>query len=446
MKKTIMDFLHFDCPTQEQKTVLNAIQKFTENDNTDDFIIMCGAAGTGKTSVVSSIIGYLDHINKNYKIAAPTGRAARIIGRKSKCITSTIHSMIYIPESDKSSGNVSFKLKPNNEKEITYFIVDEASMISKSPSNGNALFQTEKGLLDDLLSFIKDGNTKNKIIFIGDHYQLPPINENKSFALNEESLKHMYKMKGSSYELTEVKRQDDGSYILKNATEIREAIDLNKKHHEIRGNSNRNVWSATQKYAREYKQNGPGQAVAINVSHKQGMMFNELVRKNIFGESKRILQKGDLLMVNRNWTRNEEVLYNGDHVELLDVDWNLQENVAGLNFVAVKIKRILDDNAEIIEDYAIIETLVNPGGALDPRKEKELRRSRFAKNKILRETSKPSDDRYIGALHLVYGHAITCNKAQGGEWDKVYINTFGIPNLRWQYTAVTRGINEIEKF
>ena len=186
--------------------------------------------------------------------------------------------------------------------------------------------------------------------------------------------------------------------------------------------------------------------MAINVSHKQGMMFNELVRKNIFGASKRILQKGDLLMVNRNWTRNEEVLYNGDHVELLDVDWNLQENVAGLNFVAVKVKRILDDNAEIIEDYAIIETLVNPGGALDPRKEKELRRARFAKNKILRETSKPSDDRYIGALHLVYGHAITCNKAQGGEWDKVYINTFGIPNLRWQYTAVTRGINEIEKF
>ena len=106
-------------------------------------------------------------------------------------------------------------------------------MISKSPSNGNALFQTEKGLLDDLLTFIKDGNTKNKIIFIGDHYQLPPINENKSFALNEESLKRIYKMKGSSYELTEVKRQDDGSYILKNATEIREAIDLNKKHHEI---------------------------------------------------------------------------------------------------------------------------------------------------------------------------------------------------------------------
>ena len=121
-------------------------------------------------------------------------------------------------------------------------------------------------------------------------------------------------MKGSSYELTEVKRQDDGSYILKNATEIREAIDLNKKKHEIMGNSNRNVWSATQKYAREFKQNGPGQAVAINVSHKQGMMFNELVRKNIYGASKRILQKGDLLMVNRNWTRNEEVLYNGDHV------------------------------------------------------------------------------------------------------------------------------------
>lgn len=446
MKKTIIDFLHFDCPTEEQKNVLNAIQNFAKTDNNDDFIIMCGAAGTGKTSIVSSIIGYLEYINKNYKIAAPTGRAARIIGRKSKCITSTIHSMIYIPESDKTSGNVSFKLKQNIDKEITYFIIDEASMISTNPSNGNDLFLTQKGLLEDLITFVKDGNQRNKIIFIGDHYQLPPINENKSFALNKEILQNIYKINGSSYELTEVKRQDDGSYILKNATEIRQAIDLNRKNHEITGISNRNVWSATKKYAREYNSNGPGQAVAINVSHKQGMMFNELVRNNIFGASKKILQKGDLLMVNRNWARNEEVLYNGDHVELLDVDWNLQEKVAGLNFVAVKVKRILDDNAEIIEDYAVIETLINPGGALDPRKEQELRRSRFAKNKILRETCKPSDDRYMGALHLVYGHAITCNKAQGGEWDKVYINTFGIPNLRWQYTAVTRGINEIEKF
>lgn len=100
----------------------------------------------------------------------------------------------------------------------------------------------------------------------------------------------------------------------------------------------------------------------------------------------------------------------------------------------------------MVEDYAVVESLLMPGGKIDHRAENELRNQRYIKNRIFRESQMPGDDRYVGALRLMYGHAITCNKAQGGEWKKVYINTLGIPSLKWQYTAITRGIEEIEKF
>lgn len=151
-------------------------------------------------------------------------------------------------------------------------------------------------------------------------------------------------------------------------------------------------------------------------------------------------------MVTRNWYRNEKTLYNGDHVFLESVDWNLQEQVAGLHFIAVKVKLLFTEEEEVIEDYALLDTLLTPGGKIDHGRENELRHQRYVKNKIFRESGMPGDDRYVGALRLIYGHAITCNKAQGGEWQKVFINTLGIPSLKWQYTAVTRGIDELERF
>jgi exodeoxyribonuclease-5 len=264
-------------------------------------------------------------------------------------------------------------------------------------------------------------------------------------ALQKDFLEQRFNLKGSSYLLTEVKRQEDGSYILSNATEIRKAIDQNAQSHPIEGIQNKSIYTAADKYVKELNSEGYDKSVVIGVSHKANSFFNKLARERMFGHAMKVLEPGDLLMVNRNWTRGEAVLYNGDHVVLESVDWNLQEQVAGLHFVAVRIRPLNGDENDSIEDYAILETLVEPGGNIDQRKEQELRKQRYAKNPILQETNRPSDDRYLGALNLIYGHAITCNKAQGGEWRKVYINTFGIPNLKWQYTAVTRGIDDVEK-
>lgn len=445
-KRKILDFLHFNTPTPEQEKALTAMEEFVQDDDPLDFLILCGAAGTGKTSVTAALIGYLNSLDKSYRIAAPTGRAARILGRKAKTTTSTIHSLIYSPKANKETGKVTFKLKIGHNQKPAVYIIDEASMIPKEIQDGGGLFEVEKGLLFDLITYIKKANVYNKIIFLGDHYQLPPIGEPQSFALNKGFLEETFNLKGLAYLLTEVKRQEDGSYILLNATGIRKAIDENKRTHPIEGTQSRNIYAAADSYVRGIRADGLEKAVTIGVSHKANKLFNDLVRERLFKNAKNVLEPGDLLMVTQNWHRNGVNLFNGDHVELLAVDWALKEQVAGLHFVAVKIKVLFSEAEEVIEDLALVETILSPGGAIDPKLENELRRQRYIKNKIYQQSEMPGDDRYVGALRLIYGHAITCNKAQGGEWKKVFINTWGIPSLKWQYTAVTRGIEEIEKF
>lgn len=443
---TIFDFLHFSTPTFEQQTVLKAMSDFVMSGNPYDFLILCGAAGTGKTSVTSALIGYLNHLDMPYKIAAPTGRAARILGRRAKTTASTIHALIYTPKSDTQTGKVSFKLKSGYNQKPAIYIIDEASMIPKDTSADSSLFEAERGLIFDLVGYIKHANVNNKVIFLGDRYQLPPVGEQQSFALNKDFLEQTFNMKGIAFQMNEVKRQEDGSYILINATEIRDAIDANKANYPIAGNKNPTIYAAADKYVGNIDSQGLEDAVAIGVSHKANKFFNDLVRDRIFGRARQILEKGDLLMVTRNWNRNGIQLYNGDHVELMAIDWKIQEQVAGLHFVAVKVRLLFSESEMIVEDYALVESLLSPGGNIEPEKENELRNQRYIKNRIFRDSGFPEDDRYVGALRLIYGHAITCNKAQGGEWRKVFINTMGIPSLKWQYTAVTRGIEEIEKF
>lgn len=162
---TILDHLQFDCPTSEQKVALLGMSDFVKKENKDDFFILCGAAGTGKTSITTALIGYLNSKSIPYNIAAPTGRAARILGRKSKTVNSTIHSLIYNVKSNPDTGQVNFILKQNDVKDFNIFIIDEASMIaSKASTDKENLFQSKNSLLSDLINFVKGGNQQNKII------------------------------------------------------------------------------------------------------------------------------------------------------------------------------------------------------------------------------------------------------------------------------------------
>jgi exodeoxyribonuclease-5 len=438
-KITILDHLQFDCPTTQQRNSLLAMSDFVKETNNDDFYILCGAAGTGKTSITTALIGHLNSKAINYRIVAPTGRAARILGRKSNTSSATIHSLIYNAKTNPDNGEVVFELKENTTKDFSIYIVDEASMVSSQLNREEvSLFSAKNSLLTDLISFVKSGNEGNKIIFLGDKNQLPPVNEIDSKALCGEYLSNKYGLIGKSYLLTEVKRQEDGSCILKNAIAIREGIDSKLEKVALQGIERQTLDSAVVNYTREYSSKGYEHAVCIGATHKMNRLFNSKVRTRLYGNYPKPLEVNELLLITSTWRRKDYQLYSGDHVVVEEVDMNATEEVAGLHFVPVKlISRTLKGVEEIIEDYILLESIIHPEG-LTLEQENRLRHERHSKNKVYRETGNVSDDRYVGAIRANYGHSITCNKAQGGEWDKVFLNTFFMPSLKYQYTAVTR--------
>lgn len=437
---TIFDHLHFSAPTTEQKNALSGMTEFSKESNSDDFMILCGAAGTGKTSIVSAYIGYLTQLEISYQIAAPTGRAARIIGRKSKAVSNTIHSLIYTPVTNKKTGEISWRLRQNLNDKRTIYIIDEASMIASFPEKGdNSLFKSENSLLSDLVAFVKNGNKGNKVLFLGDHYQLPPIHENTSMALCQDYFQKKFKWKGKTNLLTEVKRQEDGSQIMVNAIKTRKAIEAGKSDVKMEGERLPNTWEATDEYVNDFLTNGANHTISIGATHNMNRIFNMAVRDRLFGKNALMLETGDLMMVSSNWSRNSHRLYNGDHVTVKETFPELIEEVAGLHFMPIKVVlNSLSGKEEEIEDYLLLESINSKNGQLDLVYENRLRFERFVKNRIFSESGLPSDDRYVGALRLNYGYSITCHKAQGGEWEKVLFNTFYIPCLRTQYTAITR--------
>jgi exodeoxyribonuclease-5 len=156
---------------------------------------------------------------------------------------------------------------------------------------------------------------------------------------------------------------------------------------------------------------------------------------------------GDLLIVLQNWRRGDKTLYNGDHILIEDIDLSKVEEVRGIKFVPAKIKaQALDGTFQIIEDYLMLDTLLYEDSKIPFTIENEFRAERFRKNKVFASSANPEDDRYVGAIRIGYGYAITCQKAQGGEWDKVYLNVFGVQDKKWLYTAVTRAKQQLNVY
>lgn len=444
-KINILDYLQFNAPTNEQCLALNGMAEFVKQDCSDDFFILCGAAGTGKSSITSALVGYLNSRDICYHIAAPTGRAARIIGRKTNCLNSTIHSLIYKVYVEQESGEIRYSVKENDDTNFSVFIIDEASMISTIPNNPDmSLFKSENSLLTDLVLFIKRGNPRNKILFLGDRNQLPPINEKESLALNPEHLIEKFALKGSTHFLTEVKRQENDSYIMENAVNTRKAIDEQLSSAPIKAFKFNYFSGAVTKFVEDFKNNPKDFVISINPFHKGNQVFNRLVREKLFGLNSKLIEKGDWMLVTKSWSRNGQNLFNGDHVEVVEINFELSEYAGGLFFAPIKLKsKDIGGKEILIDDYILLDSINFPAGCLPLEQEKAIRAERYRKNKTFRESGYACDDKYIGAIRLTYGYSITCHKAQGGEWDKVYMSTFNMPGLKYQYTAITRAVNTL---
>lgn len=450
--KTLRENFPFE-PTLKQDVFFQKISEFvTRNDNSEVFILK-GYAGTGKTTLISTLVNYLQNVNRRYILLAPTGRAAKVISYYSNKPAFTIHKRIFFPKKNKSGG-VSFTLQQNKFKN-TIFIVDESSMISDV--NQDAKMYQNGSLLDDLMSYVDSGDNC-KLIFIGDTAQLPPVNLDVSPALDVNTISLHFNKDVKHLELDEVMRQAEESGILYNATELRELLKtsfidsfkfkLNPFNDIIRLQDGYEIQDAIHDAFRNY---GPEETTFIVRSNKRANQYNQQIRAKILDRESE-LSVGDLLMVVKNnyfWLKeNSEAgfIANGDIIEIQKIKGIVE--LYGFKFATVTIQMVDYPNQAPFETVLLLDTLTSESPSLtyDESNQlynevmKDFEDERHQYRKFLKVKNSP----HFNALQVKFSYAMTCHKSQGGQWHTVFIEQPYLPNgitvdyVRWLYTAVTR--------
>ncbi len=452
-------------PLDGQKEIMYKLSDFVSaSSNSNEIFLMKGYAGTGKTSIIAALVKAFVKLKMKSVLLAPTGRAAKVLSNYSNKEAFTIHKKIYRQRSS-SDGFGKFMLDTNLHSN-TFFIVDEASMISNQ-SYENSTFGSGR-LLDDLIKYVYN-NKGCKLILIGDTAQLPPVKLNISPALDKKELDFFGK-DIIEYELTEVIRQAEDSGILFNATNIRIIINEKTGIGEVVKLDNfpkfklkdfpdisrvngadliENITDAYDKYTEK------GVAVICR-SNKRANRFNQGIRSMILFREDEICA-GDLLMIVKNnyfWAEGNkkiDFIANGDTAEIVKIK-NYTERY-GFRFADVTLKFADYKNLEM-DVKVLLDTLHTETPSLNSDQNKDFyykveedfleiknKRKRF-------ENIRKSE--YFNALQIKYAYAVTCHKAQGGQWDKVFVDQGWVSEemlnteyLRWLYTALTRSIEEL---
>lgn len=434
-------------PSAEQVKALSLMEEFVSRNSTSNVFILKGQAGTGKTSLIPSLIQYLQTQQVKVQLAAPTGRAAQVIAGKCDVEANTLHSILYLPEVDEKTGQIKLHNRRNEDSDETVFIIDESSMVSDVPCN-DWDFATKNSLLHDLIAFVRGGNSCNKIIFVGDPYQLVLDNGVESPALCVETLFSKYQLICDSIELTEIKRQGENSPIITYASSLRQAIKGGSNPGSAPYGLLRDNWSFYDHFTANYDNADLGDSIIVCQSNKSVNASNSVVRKRIFGFDVDARPKvGDTVLVNQNWYHSDGVVLNGTLGVIEAIDLGAEQNVEGIHFLPATISFQKGKKREIIKTLIVLETLLNETGKLSAEENKRLFAYAMRHNSVFRSSKAPWDDRYIGAMRLRYGYALTCHKAQGGEWKRVYINPFhSAKDYRWVYTAITRASEKLFSF
>lgn len=439
--------------TDDQKKAFAEIAKFITSDT--EILIMNGFAGTGKTTLVKSLIETLVDLGTPYMLLAPTGRSAKVLSTYTQKNAYTIHKKIY-RQKNVTDGIQSFGMN-FNASQNTIFIVDEASMISDSSSE-NSIFGSGS-VLDDLLRFIFNEHNC-KLLIIGDIAQLPPIGVTESPALNPEYLERTYHKNIRYVSLTQVIRQAQDSGILTNATTIRTGIDSEpiKLPQLTTFNDVERIDGSMLLDALESSQNKVGiqDTIVITRTNKLANRYNAGIRSRILWKDSTI-SKGDSIMIVKNnyyWTEgNKEIsfLANGDIAEIVSIE--KYESMYGFDFADVTLKFSDYHNLEL-SVKVMLNTLSSESASLTYEESNSLYNEVCAdyaeiKNKRTRY-EKIKKNPYFNALQIKFAYAITCHKAQGGQWKHVYLDhgffTDEMVNkefLRWLYTAFTRASEKI---
>ncbi|MEE1111990.1 MAG: AAA family ATPase [Bacteroidales bacterium] len=444
--KQIESFCNFPL-TQDQENLVKNLSNFIFHREDCNIFILDGYAGTGKTTIISALIKTLPYYNIRTELLAPTGRAAKVLSNRSLQQAYTIHKKIYYTQTDDYS-NISLKLK-ENKNHHTIYIIDEASMIGEGDN-----------LLSDLFSYMKNG-VKNKAILLGDKAQLPPIGSNESFALNPDYLRQRFFEPIEYYQLTQVVRQALQSGILKNAANIRWALN-NKLQLPIFKTQNHKDFKQIESIdfedtlVNQYRQIGEKEVVVVTRSNFAANQLNQYIRNRIL-EKENIIDIGEKLMSIRNnyyWqTENEysDFIANGDIVEVTNI-YSYEEKF-GFNFANIEAR--INESKIPIEVTIMLDTLSEKQAHLSQEKERQLYNNIFSyyqkdcNNKALIHKA-VKEDKYFNALQIKFSKAITCHKAQGGDWHTAFIlnevqasEAINQDYFRWLYTAVTRAREQI---
>ena len=443
-------------PTDDQSDAMKKLSSFICENTNDVIFLLTGYAGTGKTTLISSVVKTLDSLRMKSVLLAPTGRAAKVLSGFTGKQAFTIQKKIYRQKSVKD-GMGRFILDRNLLKE-TYFIVDEASMVSNSVSEVS-LFGSGK-LLDDLVEYIYSG-TGCKLIIVGDTAQLPPVGSMLSPALDPAMLGE-YGFGIITAELREVVRQSMDSGILMNATSIRQQVadgDLSKPRISINGFKDIiriGGEDIIEKISSSYSTCGVDGTIIVVNSNKQANRFNQGIRNRIFFREEEI-SAGDLVMVVKNnysLTENDEqgpgFIANGDIAEIRRI--RKYEERYGFRF-AEMLLRFADYNYEV-ESKVLLDVLHLDTPSLPAERQRELFNNVLADYSNLKTKRKQFDavksDPYFNALQIKFSYAVTCHKAQGGQWERVFVDQgmfnsqeVTIDYLRWLYTALTRASSRL---
>lgn len=436
-------FLDFT-PNPQQKVALENITSFIKSNK--DVFILKGSAGTGKTTIVKAITSYLSEQNIHQRFAAPTARAASVMSDKTDQQAKTMHSQIYTPEQIENGEGIRLNRKNNTERCFTVFFVDEASMISNILSKSGNFFVL-KPLLDDYINYVKQGNSKNKIIFIGDAFQLPPIGQDFSPSLNSNYLKKHFGLNSVEYELTQVMRQEEGSNILEMATHVRDAMKRGLINSQISIDREASPFYAMKRYLNEFDFNNHEKVIAICASNHDVSYWNLFIR-NKLGLSSSPLKSKDFVVTQSTWlNNNKDWVYKGEYGKIIEVD-NSIEKFANLEFINAKIAFPSSAGSKkIITTKVLLDSLKTKYGILKKEQEKHLYAEVMKRNPKFRATLNNADDKYLGAIRLKHSYATTCHKAQGGEWDNVLIHPWKIGiDLPWTYTALTRAKKDVYSY
>lgn len=445
-------------PTEDQSLAIQTIAEFLFSAATDAVLLFKGYAGTGKTSLLGALVKTLNELKQKTILLAPTGRAAKVFSAYAGHRAGTIHRKIYRQKS--YSNEPGSFLPATNLHKDTLFIVDEASMIANDGLDSQ-LFGSGR-LLDDLIRYVYTGENC-RLILIGDVAQLPPVGQEESPALQPEVLRG-YNLRVCEVMLTQIVRQTEDSGILFNATRLREALRTQtvEVFPKLRTHSFTDVVKVSGEELIEticsaFHRDGVEETMIITRSNKRALIYNNGVRNRIlFREDE--LSGGDRLMVAKNnyfWmagSKDTDFIANGEIIQVLRV--RRITELYGFRFATVNVRFVEQDDEPEMDINILLDTLQAETPALS----REMNDKLF--NAVLEDYAdvstkvermkKMKADPWYNVVQVKYAYAVTCHKAQGGQWMNVFLDLgyitedmLGESFYRWLYTAFTRATHRL---